>query len=241
MYKKFLIVSIFSLIFYTQCKHEVILPDDGTTIPPDTNQTTDHPCDPDTVYFVNTIEKLINSQCAKTDSSAVGCHSAEKHAEGITLNSYANIMLGKVEDGQSEPIVIPGDPDGSDLLDKIEKNEMPPYPNAPLTADEKAAIRKWIEQGAKNNYCTDCDSVYTYSEFVESFIASNCKGCHNSSNPSGGILLENFTQVQSSANSILSAIKHEVGFTAMPYNSAKLSACEIHNFETWVNEGMQNN
>ncbi len=59
--------------------------------------------------------------------------------------------LGRVA-GNPE-MVVPGKPDESELWELIRRGEMPPEdaPAGPLTAEEKEAVRSWIEAGARAN------------------------------------------------------------------------------------------
>jgi len=47
-------------------------------------------------------------------------------------------------------LVVPGEPDQSELWELVRRREMPPddSPTGPLTADETAAVRAWIAAGA---------------------------------------------------------------------------------------------
>jgi hypothetical protein len=55
--------------------------------------------------------------------------------------------------GGSGPAVVPGNPDGSLLVHRIEGTVPPQMPlnAAPLTALEIGRIRQWILEGALNN------------------------------------------------------------------------------------------
>ncbi len=139
-----------------------------------------NPCDPDTVYFQNEILPLILSSCATTD-----CHDRLTDEQDILLVDYASIIqYGEIE---------PGDPDNSKLYEKIidtdPDDRMPPPPANPLTIEQKNNIKKWIEQGAKNNYCDeDCDTTnVTFSGTIWPVIELNCFGCHSGPEPSGNI------------------------------------------------------
>ena len=46
-----------------------------------------HPCDSDSVYFVNTIQPLLNSMCAVPE-----CHDAITAEDNVILTDYAHIM-----------------------------------------------------------------------------------------------------------------------------------------------------
>jgi hypothetical protein len=71
---------------------------------------------------------------------------------GFELENYDTLMKGT----QYGPVVLPGDPLASVLVMLIEGRADPslkmPHGDAPpLDADEIATIRRWVQQGAKNN------------------------------------------------------------------------------------------
>lgn len=71
---------------------------------------------------------------------------------GFDLSGYDSLMKGT----QYGPVVLPGDPLTSVLVMLIEGRadpslKMPHGDSAPLTPDEITTIRRWVEQGAKNN------------------------------------------------------------------------------------------
>ncbi len=194
-------------------------------------------CDPDTVYFQNEILPLLISSCGVT-----GCHDPGSAQDGVVLTDYAYVM--------QTADVRPGDPGGSDLYEVITETDpdkrMPPPPKQPLNAGQIAKIEKWILQGAQNNVCeaTDCDTInVTFSGQIFPVIQNSCLGCHSGSNPSGGLLLTNHSQIASVATSgrLMGSIKHENGFSPMPQNGAQLNECKISQFEKWIADGTPNN
>jgi hypothetical protein len=185
------VILLLMLVLASSCKHQPLLSLDEAT-PEDTsnngNNNTTHPCDPDSVYFANTILPLFISNCAKS-----GCHDAAGHEGDIILNSYSNIMAsGEIvpynsNDGDIPEVITETDPD------KI----MPPPPNSPLTSQQINLILTWINQGAQNNYCDDCDTLnVTWSGKIKPIIDLKCRGCHSGTNPPQGINLSTYTGVQ---------------------------------------------
>src|SRR3954471_11559057 len=79
------------------------------------------------------------------ETRCVRCHEGEKPKGGLSLVSAAKLQQG----GESGPAVTPGKPDDSSLLGHVsgDKPEMPKE-GKPLSADEVAAIRQWIQEGA---------------------------------------------------------------------------------------------
>lgn len=213
-------------------KFEIWIRDTTFVIPP-----VGIPCDPDTVYFQNTILPLLQSSCALS-----GCHDAASASDGVILTDYDKIM--------STAGVRPFNADGSNLYEVMVEDDpdkrMPPPPRNPLTTEQTNAVYKWIMQGAKNNYCDDveCDSLnVTYSATVWPIIQNRCYGCHSGGSPSGGISLENHANLVALANSgqLMGAIRHDQGYSPMPKNGAKLSDCNISQIQKWINDGTPNN
>ena len=87
-----------------------------------------------------------------------------------------------------------------------------------------------------------CDTTnVTYSATIAPILNNNCTGCHGGSIPSGGILLTNYTSVQTVASSglLMNALKGN-GVPLMPL-SGSLSSCNLTQFQIWVRNGMLNN
>ena len=84
------------------------------------------------------VQPLLKARCIK-------CHGPNKPKGKLNLSGPRSLARG----GESGPAVEPGSPDDSALWDKVSSGEMPPKPEEPLSTDEKALIRRWIEQGAK--------------------------------------------------------------------------------------------
>lgn len=211
------------------CKHEIPF---STVDPPvDGGLQT---CSTDTVYFQNKVLPLLNSSCAMS-----GCHDAITHKEGINLTTYANIV--------ATGGVRPGNPANSKLytvLSKSGSDRMPPPPAVAFTAAQKDIIYKWIQQGAKNNACNDCDTTsFTYSAAVSPVMNTYCKGCHNPSSLGGGIDVSTYAAVKAIAvnGKLMGTVKHTAGFIAMPQGGNKLSDCRITQLQKWITAGALNN
>jgi hypothetical protein len=70
---------------------------------------------------------------------------------GLDLSTYEGVMQGT----KYGPIVIPGDPDMSNLLWLLDWKASPklrmPHGKKKLSTCDRDAIRHWIKEGAKNN------------------------------------------------------------------------------------------
>jgi mono/diheme cytochrome c family protein len=203
-----------------------------TPPPPPTTPAPTSNCSPDTVYFQNTIGPLINSTCAMS-----GCHDATSKASGVNLSTYANIVK----------YVSAGNAAGSTLYTITKSGKMPTGSgNAKYTTAQLAQLQTWINQGAKNNFCTSCDTTYTYAKAVAPLITTYCIGCHSASAAvasGGSIDLSTYTQVKVYATNgrLYGSVNHTAGYSAMPKNQAQLSTCQIAQFKKWIDAGAINN
>ena len=90
--------------------------------------------------YLRDIKPVLKARCFE-------CHGGLKQKEGLRLDTAANILKGGIE----KKVVIPGDPAGSLLLEKItaknHEERMPPE-GEPLKPEQVVAIREWIAAGA---------------------------------------------------------------------------------------------
>lgn len=230
------------------CRHDPFLPDlvmpidtmtiDTMVIDTMTIDTNSMPCDTDLVYFNRDILPILNSSCSIPE-----CHDDITATEGIILNSYDKVIATSK--------VKPFNLNGSELYEVItdmdEDKRMPKPPNERLTPDEVQLIAKWILQGALNLVCDDpveCDTVsVSFAETISPLLQTNCVGCHNTTGPSGGVMLDNYGGVQTVAldGRIVGVVTHQSGFPKMPKNLGQLPDCDINHIIAWVNQGANNN
>ena len=222
-------VLLACIVLFTACKHEIPYNENNNGGNPPTST---YSCSADTVYFANSISPLIASGCSKT-----GCHDAITNADGVNLTSYLKIMK----------YVSPGSAANSKLykvLVKTGSDRMPPPPDVGFTSAQIVLIQKWINQGAKNNACTDCDTTdFKYSTAVKNIMQNKCQGCHNPSSLGGGIDLSTYAAVKTQATNgkLYGSVNWSVGYSAMPKNSTKMPNCEIKQIKKWIDSGAPNN
>jgi WD40 repeat protein len=93
------------------------------------------------VAYDKHIEPVLVAKCAV-------CHSGNVKESRLDVSSYESLMQG----GKRGKPVVAGKADDSllyQLLGKSRKPFMPPKSETPLTPEELAAIKRWIDQGAK--------------------------------------------------------------------------------------------
>jgi hypothetical protein len=93
------------------------------------------------VDYVRDLKPLLSERC-------YACHGSLKRKSGLRLDAGQFIHKG----GKAGPAVVLGKPDDSPLIQAVtganDMERMPPE-GSPLTAEQIAMLRKWIESGAK--------------------------------------------------------------------------------------------
>lgn len=82
---------------------------------------------------------------------AMNCNGCHGDSGGLNLRTYRDLMLG----GNLGKVVVPGDPERSLIVHFIEGRRGPnhrmPKDSTPLLPVQIATIRRWIEQGARED------------------------------------------------------------------------------------------
>ncbi len=146
------------------------------------------------------------------------------------------------DDGYDDEYDDDGDDEGDDDY------RMPPPPYPPLSQDKIDLIYRWIAEGAQNTQCDstggdssgdDCDTLnMSYAQDIQPILSTNCVGCHSSSAPSGGIVLDNYNSVKSVASSgrLYGSVAHLAGYKPMPPEE-QLDNCSILKIKAWIDQG----
>ncbi len=193
-------------------------------------------CDTTKVYFQQQVLPILLSNCTMS-----GCHDVASHKEDVILTNYQYVM--------STAGIRPGRPFDSEIYERIidsdPRKRMPPSPNTSLTTQQQQLIYNWIQQGAQDLVCQDlCNTnSFTYSGAIKNIISNKCQGCHSGATPQGGIDLSTYNGVKSKADDgkLWGAINHLPGYSPMPKNGNKLSACELEQIQKWIAAGSLNN
>jgi len=228
----YLIGMSVALLFIFSCKHPYGELSDTATQVGDTTT----PCDATKIYFQQQVLPILVSNCAMS-----GCHDDATHKEGIVLTSYSKVI--------STGGVGAGNPGNSKLYEVLvttsSDDRMPRPPQSPLSSQQIQIIYNWIQQGAQNLVCENmCDSsLFTYNGAIRPLIQNKCQGCHSGTNAQGGIDISTYTLLKAKVTDgkLWGSINQLPGFSAMPKNGAKLSDCEITQFQKWIAAGSPNN
>ncbi len=114
--------------------------DPPTTQPPPTEEPA--PVS-NALSFAADVQPIFTERCIK-------CHSGDTPPRGLRLDNYDNIITG----GSYRPVIIPENPDESELIKRIKGLSIPrmPFDGPPFLSDEKITlIEEWIVAGAPNN------------------------------------------------------------------------------------------
>ncbi|HXC02101.1 MAG TPA: c-type cytochrome domain-containing protein [Opitutaceae bacterium] len=96
----------------------------------------------DPLVYSGVIKPIMADTC-------VSCHGEKKQKKKLRLDSLAAIMKG----GKDGPVVVPGNVDKSDFVDRIEldlddDDHMPPKGKPQLTDKQILVLEWWVKAGA---------------------------------------------------------------------------------------------
>ncbi len=127
-----------------------------------------------TILYARDIEPIFQASCS-------GCHGSSGGWDAASITTV-------IESGDSGPAVIPGDPDGSTLVQRLrgDGNLMPPA--GALPASQIDLIVQWVAGGATaevtvggGETASVDPSDLTWTEHVRPILQASCGGCHGSS------------------------------------------------------------
>ncbi len=99
-------------------------------------------CSAQAVDFATQVKPILRKHCFE-------CHASGNEEGGLNLAHAAGLLAG----GDDGPVVVPGDSERSLLMQLVSEvdpqRSMPPPDHKPLTAQQIATLRNWIDQGAQ--------------------------------------------------------------------------------------------
>ena len=108
--------------------------------------------------------------------------------------------------------------------------------NIDFNTNEKAIVKKWVEQGAPYDDGAGCTvpSVVTYTKDIVPIYNTTCKGgaCH------GGIAVNLDYNKMVEKQSTLTSMMNSGGATGHPGGPISLSTCVTNTFTAWINQGL---
>lgn len=109
------------------------------------------------------------------------CHGPEASKAGLRLDRPADLQRG----GESGKVVVGGQIDESYLWELVDGEQMPPADQTPLSAEQRALIRRWIEQGAR--FATPVAKEEVRFQQVQPILLLRCAACHGAQRQEGGL------------------------------------------------------
>lgn len=106
----------------------------------------------------------------------------------------------------------------------------------------QSCTRNNVEKVAGPN---PCDTTHvSFQADIQPILDNYCYQCHSNSNItfSNGVSLEGYDNFKGWCESgyVLGDIRHESGFTPMPYGKPKISDCAINKIVAWINQDFPN-
>lgn len=179
-------------------------------------------------------------------AKCLSCHNPDKPEGGISDITDLNFLL-------YYRLVIPAQPEISDVIRVIKDGTMPP--GGGVSTTELQALNRWILEGliddSGNVAIPDGSATLEarYSSIKTRIINTKCLGCHSGGNPSGGIDLTTYANTVANniaragnpgGSRIVNALERP-GNDFMPRNGARLPASDIAIVRQWIQDGALNN
>lgn len=170
------------------------------------------------ISFAKDVAPILVDKC---DS----CHSDERGAGGLKLESFASLKLG----GRNGPLLVPGNPGNSLIMARLTAVN----PTARMPKDAEAlpekdikTIAAWIAAGAKFDGSDESVALsllaknpeavkqpkaeivkasgnekVSFTRDVAPTLVYTCSGCHGANNPRGGLSMVNFEKLMQGGDS----------------------------------------
>jgi len=160
------------------------------------------------VNYQDHVLPIFQQHCAE-------CHGDEEQEEGLKLTTYRAAINGS----QNGPVIEPGDPDGSYLVELVVSGEMPKRGDR-LSDSEIETLVAWIEAGAPEEGAATAEASPTISESTTSPVTAQtpttatvdlanvsfqhdvlpifeqyCTKCHGDEDPEEGLKLTSYENV----------------------------------------------
>lgn len=126
--------------------------------------------------FETDIAPILASKCGK-------CHSDKVRKGSLDLSSMRGLRAG----GESGESAVAESVDDSLLWIMIDGGGMPPEDQPPLTENERALIRKWLETGAKSEAPVVDEKKTLTQHDVLPIVLLRCTTCHGPRLQQGGV------------------------------------------------------
>ena len=149
--------------------------------------------------------------------------------------------------------IVPGKPDESPLIEVLHEGAeyFMPKKRDPLPEEDVALLRRWIEQGARDDTPQfPAEDIAFFEREIRPLLFERCFKCHAGEDPESGLHLTSRHGIirggehgpaaipgEPSSSRLIAAVKHE-GDLKMPRGGDRLSAREMAALEMWISRGM---
>lgn len=96
---------------------------------------------PETADYI--IEAILVPHCGRAD-----CHSSSSDQHGYAFDSIGDAEAALTSSDRGHPLVVPGDPAGSELVTVLTDPSRVMPPDAPLAQADIDLISRWVADGA---------------------------------------------------------------------------------------------
>ena len=126
------------------------------------------------LLFEDQIQPLLTSRCGE-------CHNRKSSKGELDLTTSEGLQAG----GESGPLLVPGKPSDSLLIEKIVDGEMPPKGKNPLTKQEIKLLKHWVQTGGHSGTAKKSQAISQWS--VLPILQLRCTVCHGTRKQEGGL------------------------------------------------------
>ena len=201
---------------------------------PHAQVATTPPAAPGEVAFARDIQPILEKSCAS-------CHSADLKLADLDLSTREAAMKG----GDHGAVIVPGDAEKSRLYRMVAGLDQPvmPMEGDALKPSEVAAIKAWIDQGAK------WETSISFAKDIQPIMERSCWNCHGEAMQlskldlrtregalRGGAHGPALTPGNAEQSRIYRAVAH-LDAIKMPMQGDKLKPEEIAAFKAWIDAG----
>ncbi len=195
------------------------------------------------VSFELEVLPLLEKRCNR-------CHEPGESQSGLDLTRVDTIQRGGDELGAG---IVPGDPDSSPLIQVVTGKAEPAMPSEgdPLSKTEIDLLRRWIQEGAKDDSQKfSREDVYFFEREIRPVLFARCFKCHAGNEAESGLRLTSRHGLliggsrgaaalpgKPDASLLLKAIRHD-GDLRMPRGGDPLSATQVAAFTEWIKRGL---
>jgi hypothetical protein len=177
------------------------------------------------------------------EASCLSCHGADVQLGKLDLRTRESALRG----GDHGAAFVPGNAEGSKLFRMIAGLEEPAMPMGldPLTADQIAAFRAWINQGAQ------WETPVSFAKDIQPIMERSCWTCHGASMQlskldlrtreaalRGGAHGPAIVPGNAEQSKLYRFVAH-LDAIKMPMQGEKLKPEEIAAVKTWIDQGAQ--